>query len=55
VVTVDRFGMVRAQAMMHIIKTDVQTTYDVVLKIVQKGPSLHAKLLLIRLAHPQPW
>ena len=55
VVTVDRVGMVRAQAMMHIIKTDVQTTYDVVLKIVQKGPSLHAKLLSIKLAHPQPW
>jgi hypothetical protein len=44
-VTVDKHGVVRAQAWMHVIHSEIETTFDVTLQIVQKGASLGAKLV----------
>jgi hypothetical protein len=55
VVTIGRDGTIRTQAMLHVAKSDKQTTYDVALRIMQKGDALSAKLVSVKLSRPQPW
>jgi len=55
VITVDRHGIIRTQAMLHVAHSELQRTYDVALKIVQKGAALDAKLVSAKVSRQQPW
>jgi hypothetical protein len=55
VITVDRHGVIRTQAMLHVAHSELQRTYDVALKIVQKGSALDAKLVSVKVSRQQPW
>jgi hypothetical protein len=55
VIRVDRHGIIRTQAMLHVPHSDLQRTYDVALKIVQKGSVLDAKLVAVKVSRQQPW
>ena len=55
VITVDRHGIIRTQAMLHVPHSELQRTYDVALKIVQKGSALDAKLVSAKVSRQQPW
>jgi len=55
VITVDRHGVIRTQAMLHVAHSELQRTYDVVLEIVQKGAALDAKLVSVKVSRQQPW
>ena len=54
VVTVDRHGIIRTQAMLHVPKGEDTPTWDVALRIVQKGAALSAELVSVKFSRPQP-
>jgi hypothetical protein len=52
-VSVDKHGVVRAQAWMHVVHGDDEATYDLALQVVQKGPSLGARLISLTRARKE--